>query len=916
MDFDRWRYVLPLRLRSLFRSKTVERDLEDELQYHIECETEQNVARGMPPADARRAALCAIGGVERQKELCRDQRHVRLADTLLRDTRYGLRLLKRSPLFTTVAILSLALGIGANAAIFQLIDAIRLRSLPLVHPEDLAEVRADGPQAFGSYEGVNAKATYPLWELMQTQQTAFAAMFAWGDTEFLVGRGAEARPAHGLWVSGSFFPALGLSPERGRLLGPGDDRRGCGAGSAVISAAFWQAYFGGRESVIGSTLTLLDRPFTVVGVAPASFRGLEVGRTFDVALPLCSADLWGPRLDRRDSWWLTVMGRLKPDWTLARANDQLRTLSPGLLDATVAPGYDAGLIEGYRRLRFGVFSASRGVSRLRDLHGTSLDVLLGLTGLVLLITCGNLATLMLARGSAREREMAVRVAIGASRGRLVSQILIESLLLAAGGAAAAIPVAVLSGRALVAFLDTAANPINLTLEADWRLTTFVGIAAVMAAVLFGLLPALRMRMVDPIAGMRQASRGLSLDRHRARFQRALVISQIAVSLVLVVSGLLFIQTFRNLAAVDVGFEPDRTFAVWFMDRASQDLSAHAKLAFQARLTSEIRSVPGVALAASSTHTPLSGAIWSHFFRVAGVSGGQHQASRFAYVDPGYFDTLKIPIRSGRDFGPLDNAPSGRVMLVNESFVRSHLNGVNPIGTAIQRIAEPGFPATTYEIIGVVGDTKYADLREENCWCEAASGAMAPIAYVPFAQNPDPYAWSPVIVRSNTPLAPVTAAIRQRVERLNPAIAIQFVELKGQIRERLLRERMIAWLAGAFGVLAMALVAVGLYGIVAYLAEARRSEIGIRLVLGSTRAQIVRLMLRDHLWMMAGGLMAGLPLAIAAMRAAQALLFGLPPTNLPTVACAAIGLASAGAIAAALPAWRAALTSPDVAMRSD
>ena len=837
------------------------------------------------------------------------------AENLLRDTRHGLRLLRRGPIFTTVAIVSLALGVGANAAIFQLIDAIRLRSLAVANPRELAEVRADGPQAFGSYEGANAKATYPLWELMQTHQSAFSTMFAWGDAELQAGRGAETRRVSALWVSGTFFPGLGISPERGRLLGLGDDRRGCGAGSVVVSHAFWQIYFGGRESAIGSTLTLLDRPFTVVGVAPSSFTGLEVGRTFDVALPVCAAALMDSRLEQRDRWWLTVMGRLKPDWTLARADAHLRTLSPGLLDATIPAGYDAGLIDGYRRLRFGAFPAGRGVSRLRDEHGTSLSLLLGLTALVLLITCGNLATLMLARASAREREIAVRVAIGASRARLVSQMLIESLLVAAGGAALAVPVALLSGRALVAFLDTPANPIDLNLSIDWRLVTFVGVIATMAAVMFGLFPALRVSAVDPLTAMRQASRGVTIDRRRARFQRALVVAQIAVSLVLVFSALLFVQTFRNLADVETGFDPDGAIAVALFDRASQDLPAEQKLAFQEQLANEIRSVPGVAAAASSTHVPLSGAIWSHFFRVVGGTD-KRKASRFAYVSPGYFDTLKIPVRSGRDFTDLDTARSRRVLIVNQSFVRSHLGGLHPIGTTLRTLAESGFPETTYEIIGVVGDTKYADLRDENCWCPTGGGTMAPIAYIPLAQNPSPYAWASVIVRVSAAPAGITATIAQRVARLNPAIAIHFGDLKTQMRDRLLAERMIAWLAGAFGILALAIVTVGLYGIIAYLAVSRRHEIGIRLSLGSSRAQIVRLVLRENLWLLDGGLAVGLPLAVAAMRGAAALLFGLTATDVPTVVGATALIASAGVLAGALPAWRASRIRPDVALRCD
>jgi predicted permease len=823
---------------------------------------------------------------------------------LIRDARYGLRVLRRTPVFATVAILTLALGIGANAAIFQLIDTLRFRSLPVADPQGLAEVRADGVQGFGISVNFNSEMTHPLWEQIRAHQTAFASMFAWGDAQFLVGRGDEARHVRGLWVSGDFFRVLGITPERGRLLIPDDDRRGCGAGAAVVSHAFWQTSLGGRDSAIGSVLTVLDQPFTIVGVTPARFTGLEVGQSFDVVLPVCSAALWGDSLDRRDLWWLTVMGRLKPDWTIPRANEYLRALSPGLLDATAPSGYGADLTAQYRAFRFGVIPAGRGVSRLRGAYGTSLSLLFGLTGLVLLITCANLATLTLARAGAREREIAVRVAIGASRSRVVSQMLIESLLVAVGGATLAIPVALLSGRALVAFLDTSANPVALNLTADWRLIAFVGTTAALTSILFGLVPALRVSFVDPIALMRQSSRGLTVDRHRARFQRGLVVGQISVSLLLVVSALLFVQSFRNLTAVQLGFEERGTIAVSFLDRHAEALSHEQRIAFQRQLTDEIRSVPGVTAAASSTQIPLSGASWYHFFRIPSLAGNEQQASRFTYVSPGYFETLKIPILSGRDFQDVDNEGSSRVMLVNESFVRSHLAERSPIGTTVRTIAEAGYPERTYEIIGVVGNTKYSDLREE----------MQPIAFVPIAQSPSLQPWAPVIVRSSTP--GITNAIVQRVRRLNPAIAIQFTELKGQIRERLVAERTTAWLAGAFGVLALVMVTIGLYGIIAYLAVSRRHEIGIRLSLGSTRAQIVRLVLRDSLRLLAAGLVIGLPLGAATMRGASALLFGLSPTDPTTMAGATAVLAAAAGLAGCIPAWRASRVSPNIALRCD
>jgi putative ABC transport system permease protein len=834
----------------------------------------------------------------------------------LRDTRYGLRLLARSPIFTIVGVLSLAFGIGANAAIFHLTDALTLRSLAVVNPHELVAVRPDGPQAFGTYDGPNANATFPLWEQIRAHQRGFSAIFAWGDGRFVVGRGAESRLTRGLWVSGDFFPALGVPPYRGRLLGPADDSRGCGASSVVVSHAFWQSRLGGRDAAIGSPLILRDRPFTIVGVTPPSFTGLEVGERFDVALPLCAAALWDSRLDRRDRWWLTIMGRIGPDWTIARANEQLRALSPGVLDATIPPDYDAGLVKGYRAIRFAVVPSARGVSRLRETHGASLSLLLGLTALVLLITCSNLATLVVARASAREREIAVRTAIGATRGRLVRQLFIESLLLAAAGALLAVPVALLCGRALVAFLETPASSVDLNLTAGWRLVSFVAGAAALSAILVGLLPALRLSLIDPLVAMRRSSRGLTLDRRRGTLQRALVVAQVAISLVLIFSALLFVQSFRNLEAIDPGFEQERTMAVSFLDRAAEELPPERKTAFQEELARAVRGLPGVAAAASSTHVPLSGSMWSHFFRVTGAEGSGRKASRFAYVGPGYFATLRIPRRAGRDFSPQDTARSQRVMVVNESFVRSHLDGRDAIGTIVRTAAEPGFPETSYEIVGVVGDTKYADVRDEDCWCPAGGGSMPPIAYVPIAQNPSPYAWAAVMVRSELPAAVMREAIARRVEQLRPSITTDVTALKAQVRDRMVGERIVAWLAGAFGVLATALVAFGLYGIVAYVAASRRNEIGIRLSLGATQAQILRLLLRDNLGLLGVGFAIGFPLALVVMRSAGALLFGLTPMDGPTAAAAIGVLASAGLLAGAVPAWRAARTRPEVALRSE
>jgi predicted permease len=903
------------RLRATLIPHRRDEDLQEELRLHLDLVAEEAQRRGHDPKEAVRVARLEAGGRAQAMDSLRDQRSLPWLEDLTRDVRYGLRVLRRSPVFTVVAVLTLALGIGANAALFHLIDTLSFRSLPIADPHELADVRADGVDGFGINLGTNGQVTYPLWEQIRTHQRAFAGVFAWGNAGLVVGRGAGARPADGLWVSGDFFRVLGVTPVRGRLLATSDDQPGCGTNVAVVSHDFWQTSLGGDDSVVGSTLTIVGQPFTVVGVTPAAFAGLEVGRTFDVALPLCIGVSASGEAGRRDVWWLRVMGRLDGGRTLAAADAHLRAISPGLLDATIPEGYSAELLERYRSFRFGVFSAGRGVSRLRETHGTSLSLLLGLTGLVLLITCGNLATLMLARAGAREREIAMRVAMGAPRRRLVSQMVVESLLVASAGAIAAIPVAVVSARSLVTFLDTPDNPISLTLTTDWRLLGFVAAAAVLTTMLFGLVPALRVSLVDPVAATRQTSRGLTVDRHRARLRRGLVAAQIALSLVLVVSAALFVRSFRNLSAVELGFDPDGIAVASFFDLGGFP-PVERRQAFQQEVTATIRAAPGVSAAAASTHVLLSGNMWSHFFRVPGVTEDDVKVSRFMYVSPSYFETLGIQVLAGRNFDDHDHAAAARVALVNESFARHHFGTADALGARVRTVAESGYPEVTYEIVGLVGDTKYSRLRDEDCLCDAGAESMPPIAYVPIAQDPNPSTVVHVIARASGSASALATSLAQRFRTHDPGVGVQVAELAPRIRALLATDRALAWLAGAFGALAIVLVVVGLYGVIAYLAVSRRIEIGIRLALGSTRAQIVGLVLRDSLWLLALGALVGLPITVAVMRGAGTLLFGVSATDVPTLSGAVVLLAVSGTLAGSIPAFRAALLPPMAAIRDE
>jgi predicted permease len=427
------------------------------------------------------------------------------------DLRYAVRLLRFSPGFTFVALLTLALGIGANTAIFQLIDAIRLRTIPARNPEELATIRiADRNWGSGSFSGQYSQLTFPLWEQIRKRQEGFSAFSAWGEDQFNLATGGEVHYARGIWVSGEFFDVLGIRPFWGRLLSATDDLPGCGAGGAVLSYAFWQRNYGGDPAAVGKRLTLNGNSFEIIGITPPSFTGVSIGNFFDVAIPPCSEPILhkeSSRLPARDSWWLATIGRLKPGWTVDRATAQIKAASPAILQETVPPRYDASMQKKYLEYRLAAYPASKGFSELREQSETPLWLLLGISCLVLLIACANLANLMLARASARQRQLSIRLVLGASRGQLIRQLLSESLLLAAGGAVSGTLLAVVISRALVSFISTPNKPIFLDTVLDWRVLAFTSGLAILTTALFGLTPALRVTRCVPNTFLQAEGRG-------------------------------------------------------------------------------------------------------------------------------------------------------------------------------------------------------------------------------------------------------------------------------------------------------------------------------------------------------------------------------------------------------------------------
>ncbi|HET6976594.1 MAG TPA: ABC transporter permease [Pyrinomonadaceae bacterium] len=827
----------------------------------------------------------------------------RWEDAMIQDVRFGVRMLLKNKGFTAVAILSLALGIGANTAIFHLLDAVRLRTLPVRAPQELAEVRLTDMK--GARGGVwrEPSVTYPIWEQIRDRQQAFSGVFAWGTDTVNLAPGGEVRNARMLYVSGDFFNTLGINAALGRVFSNEDDQRGCGAPGIIIGHDFWQREFGGDTNVIGRKLTFADHSFEIVGVTPANFFGMEVGRSFDLSLPVCAIPLVRGN-DRYLSgivWWLTVNGRLKPDWSLNQANAHTQAISSDLFNASLPSNYPPPSVNDYLASKLIAVPAGTGVSQLREKFEQSLWLLLAIAGLVLLIACANLANLLLARASAREREIAVRQALGASRGRLIRQLLVESLLLSVFGTILGAAIAQALSRFLVAFLSTTADPVFIDLAPDWRVLSFAAALAVLTCLLFGLMPALRVTGTKLGLIMKATSRGVTAGRQRITLRRGLSVVQVALSLILVTGALLFTRSLSNIVTAKTGFQEDvLTARVIFRQL---NLSPERIPVFKDELLERIRAIPGVESAALTQIIPLrdSGGANAWIER-----SGERQMlnTNLSRVGPGYFKTLQIPLQAGRDFDTRDKVSSPPVAIVNQAFARKFLSGANPVGQRLWIAATPGTPDTAYEIVGLVGDTKYEDLREE----------FGPIVYYAAAQDADAGAGAQFLIRAHLDQAETTGAIKRVLNEINPAITVSFQGLKPMIDATILRERLLATLAGFFGALALLLACIGLYGILSYGVASRTTELGIRMALGASRRDVFWLILREAFWLVVMGVIIGLPLIFGLARLASALLFGLTPTDPLSITGAALLMLAVAMVAGYLPSRRATRVDPIVALR--
>jgi putative ABC transport system permease protein len=892
-----------LRVRSLFQRNTVERELEEELRFHYDQQVEKWVAEGVAPEEARRQARLAIGGVEQIKEECRDARGVDFVETLFQDVRFALRLLRKTPGVTAVAILSLALGIGANTAIFSLVDAVMLKMLPVSHPEELLQIKLFDPRdgADGSPSFTNT-----LWEQLRQQQNIFPGVFAWGTEQFDLARGGSVHYVHGAWVSGDMFQILGLQPAAGRFIEASDDKRGCPT-VAVLSHGFWQEHYGGSSSAIGSTLQLSGHPFQVIGVAPAGFYGMEVGDKFDVAAPICAVaqfDGGDQRLNLRGWWWLRVMGRRKPGMSIDQINAGLKVTAPGVLQASLPQKWAPNMQKDFLSQGLGVVPMGTGTSGLRQQFGRPLRTLLWVVGVVLLITCANIASLMLARAAARQKEIAVRHTLGASRTRLIRQLLTECFLLSGAGAFLGILFARWGAALLVRFLSTTQNAVFLDLSLDTRVLAFTAAAAVLTGVLFGLLPAVGSTRVSLAAAMkgRQTPEDRSL-RFRAR--KWIVACQVALSLVLLVSAGLLLHSFVNLATRDVGFDRNGVLLVR-ANLKSAKVPEDSTAELHEVILNQLKTIPGVVSASHSQMTPIGGSTWNQWIRTDWSKNltGEKALAWFNCVSPNFFETLRMKVLFGRNFNSGDRKGAPQVAIINQTLAGRFFAGTNPIGKTFRIDDIGGQAGEPIEVVGIVKDAKYESVREDTL----------PTAFFPVAQAPEHGDEETFELRTAVPPSSLIGPVNTAIAQVNKDIPLDFETLAKQVNDSMVAERLLAVLSGFFGALALLLAMIGLYGTLNYVVTQRQMEFGIRMALGAPRSSIFGLVMRDVITVLAGGIVVGVLLSMVASRLLQELLFEVGPRDPATTIAAVVVLMIVALVAGYLPARRATKVDPMVALR--
>jgi len=856
-----WLTSLRLRVRSLIFRRQLDRDLEDELRFHLEMMRESG-------GDVRR-----FGNAARWKETSRHLFTFSWLESLLRDLGYAGRTMRRSPGFTFVAVLSLALGIGANTAIFSLFDAVLLKMLPVQAPEQLVVIKH-------TVKGNKASWSYPMYQDIARSQKVFSGMLVSSHPDL---RSLEAGKLHACLGSGNYFEVLGVNAAAGRLFSNNDGE----SPVAVISFGFWDRQYGHDPTAIGKKLVIEGHPVQIIGVTPREFFGEKTGDAPDIWLPIwMQPQLTSTNMLISRRWgWLEMMGRLEPGVSEPQAVAALNvTVNQVLPEDEKRDGYRVELESG-----------SRGLASLRNRFSRPLQVLMAVVGLVLLIACGNVANLLLARAAVRRKEIGVRLALGASRGRVVRQLLTESVLLAAMGGFLGLFLANLAGKVLLTLISTSDSPVTIALRPDVRILLFTSATALLTGILFGLMPALQATRSDVKPAL---AKGF-------RLSQGLVIAQVALSLILLTSAGLLVRSLRNLKDLDAGFRRDRVLSVSI--RVDQrDRAPAAWAALHTRVYQDLNAIPGVMSASLDLCGLLTGCARTSPIRLPGriAEDGQEEQVRVLPVSPNYFQTVGMQIIAGRGFESGDRPGVQEVVVVNQSMARHYFPGQDAVGKRLSlgTTKDGGKLIYPLEIVGVVRDAKLDGVRDD-----------APqLLFQSYVQNPGHFYSAEI--RTGPESVGVAAAVRRVIEADRTLEVRSVRTLTEQLEETLVPERMIAKLSSFFGGLALLLAAVGLYGTMSYAVARRTNEIGIRMAVGAGQHDVVWMVLREVALLVVTGLALGIPAALAASRMVESYLFGLSPNDPLTLLLAVSVLLSVVAVAGYLPARRAAGIDPMVALR--
>ncbi|MPY89718.1 MAG: FtsX-like permease family protein [Luteitalea sp.] len=915
------RFLIRL-VTSVTRRRDEER-LREEVEAHLALQAAEHLRAGLSPVEARRQALLKFGAVESVKEHYRDEQGLPVLDSLGQDMRYTLRQLRRAPSFTLTATLTLALGIGATAAIFSLFNQMLLRALPVSDPDRLVNLSATGPR-WGSHVGDLAAAdaqgdpfTYPMFRDLERLQTSFTGIAAHKGFGASLSFQHETLSGSGLAISGSYFSVLGVQPTLGRLVGPGDDRAVGESDVVVLSHAYWQRRFGGNPNVLNDTLVVNGRRMTIVGVAPRGFEGTTLGRRPEVYVPITMYGYMNPGwegFDDRRSYWAMLFARLQPAVTLDQARTAVNAVYRGLIRDVEAPlqeGLSEKTLAQFKAKTLDLEPGHRGQSYLHRGVRTPLTLLLAVTGLVLLIACANVANLLLGRAATRTTEMAVRLSVGARRGRLIVQLLTESCLLAALGGVAGLVVAKvtlslmasllpegLAGSAAETSWGGVLSRVRYTVDAD--VVLFAAAVTLATSLLFGLFPAIHSTRPNLVSALKGTSGQPSGGRGPARVRTALATTQIALSMTLLVAAGLFLKSLMNVSRVDLGMTIDQLVTFRISPEQNGYTPARAQVLFE-RLENELASQPGVTSVTASFEAAV-GDNQGTGVRVQGFTSGPDidSMSQYNEIAPGYFTTMGIPLIAGREITRADTLGAPRVALVNEAFAKKFGLGRDAVGKRISWDSDE----LDAEIVGLVQDAKYDNVKNE----------VPPLFFYPYRQNEDRGALN-FYVRTSLDPERMIGTLPRVVATLDPDLPVENVRtVAQQVQETVFLDRFISVLSTAFAILATLLAAIGLYGVLAYTVAQRTREIGLRMALGAAPGRVRRMVLRQVALMTAVGGVLGLAGAVALGRAAQALLFELEGHDPMVLTAAAVALTLVALGAGSIPAHRAARVDPMRALR--